>query len=286
MGKKIAGDYFQVLPEECISNIISSTLISPGDACRSSLVSSIFKSVADSDLVWEKFLPSDLKEIISKSVSPVVSSSNKDLFLCLCNHPILIDEGKMNFWLEKWSGRKCFMVAARELWIVWADSPQYWSWISLPESRFREVAKLGDVCWLEIHGSIYTQTLSPKTIYAVYLVFKFTERTHGLEFPVKVNVQVGGVVVPGTRRVYLDPDGSLRKELQNSDLRGGDLVKREKELPLARKDEWLEIWMGDFVNDEGENRHVDMSLLGEDGTSWKSGLVVQGIELRPKSPIY
>ncbi|OIT36575.1 f-box protein pp2-b1 [Nicotiana attenuata] len=40
-----------------------------------------------------------------------------------------------SFSLEKWSGKKCYMLAARSLKIVWADTPRYWRWISLPESR-------------------------------------------------------------------------------------------------------------------------------------------------------
>ncbi|KAF8392016.1 hypothetical protein HHK36_022356 [Tetracentron sinense] len=91
MNKRRAVDFY-VLPEGIIS------LTSPRDACRSSLVSSIFKSAADLVAVWEKFLPSNYQDIISRSVSPspVGFSSKKDLFLRLCNHPILIDEGYEN----------------------------------------------------------------------------------------------------------------------------------------------------------------------------------------------
>lgn len=55
------------LPVECISHIIS--LTTPRDACISSTVCPIFKSAADLDSVWEKFLPSDYNQIISNSVS-------------------------------------------------------------------------------------------------------------------------------------------------------------------------------------------------------------------------
>ncbi|KAJ4957167.1 hypothetical protein NE237_013950 [Protea cynaroides] len=51
-------DDLNVLPEGCISNILS--LTSPSDACRSSVVSSVFRSAADSNSVWERFLPSDI----------------------------------------------------------------------------------------------------------------------------------------------------------------------------------------------------------------------------------
>ncbi|KAL9408676.1 hypothetical protein AB3S75_047122 [Citrus x aurantiifolia] len=84
------------LPAECISNIISRT--TPRDACRLSVVSPVFKSAADSDYVWENFLPSDYKQIISNFVSDsslITSLSKKDLYFHLCRNPIIINNGTM-----------------------------------------------------------------------------------------------------------------------------------------------------------------------------------------------
>lgn len=81
---------FDHLPEDCCAHILSFT--SPGDACRSSLVSSSFRATADADSVWRKFLPSDHKQILSRFVSPIAYSSSKDLFMKLCS-PNLIDGG-------------------------------------------------------------------------------------------------------------------------------------------------------------------------------------------------
>ena len=41
-----------------------------------------------------------------------------------------------SFSLDKWSGKKCIMLGARDLKIIWTDTPDYWTWISHPESRF------------------------------------------------------------------------------------------------------------------------------------------------------
>ncbi|KAH9649999.1 hypothetical protein KPL70_026190 [Citrus sinensis] len=84
------------LPAECISRIIS--LTTPRDACISSTVCPIFKSAADSDSVWEKFLPSDYEQIISNLVSDsslITSLSKKDLYFHLCHNPIIINNGAM-----------------------------------------------------------------------------------------------------------------------------------------------------------------------------------------------
>ncbi|RWW59296.1 hypothetical protein BHE74_00033779 [Ensete ventricosum] len=80
------------LPEGCVAHAIA--LTSPRDACRFSAVSSCFRSAAAYDTVWDRFLPSDYRSILSRAVRPVVCSSKRDLFFRLCDS-LLIDAGKM-----------------------------------------------------------------------------------------------------------------------------------------------------------------------------------------------
>ena len=126
------------------------------------------------------------------------------------------------------------MLAARDLTIVWGDTPRYWTWTSLPDSRsvafyllylfqislnillqltakkritnrFSEVAELVEVCWLEIRGKISTRILSPNTTYAAFLVFKSTAGTHGFEYlPAEVAMGISGCEHK-TQTAYLDP---------------------------------------------------------------------------------
>lgn len=86
-GGDAAEDFFNVLPEGCIANIVS--LTTPRDACRLCLVSRIFRSAAESDAVWDRFLPPDCLSIASPQPYP----SKKHLFLSLCDRPVLIDQG-------------------------------------------------------------------------------------------------------------------------------------------------------------------------------------------------
>ncbi|KAJ6406111.1 hypothetical protein OIU84_009770 [Salix udensis] len=148
------GMSLSVLPEGCIAKVLSFT--GPTDACRLSIVSSMFKSAEESDAVWERFLPRDYQSIIFTSDSSVLLaslSSKKELYLRLCEKPIIIDDGKKSFSLVKKSGKKCYMLSARDLMIVWGDTPSYWRWNSDSSSRFGEVAELISVCWLEIRGT-------------------------------------------------------------------------------------------------------------------------------------
>ncbi|KAJ7978222.1 F-box protein PP2 [Quillaja saponaria] len=290
---------FQVLPEGCIAIILSFT--TPRDACRLSLVSKIFRSAAESDAVWDKFVPSDYQSIISRSSSSLLAtSSKKDLYFSLCDNPIIIDDGKKSFQLDRWSGKKCFMLAARDLYIVWGENPIYWSWTSLPESRFAEVAELNDVCWLEIRGKINNSMLSSATRYAAYLVFKMIDATGFDHHPAEASVGILGV--SSTKSVCLDPDIEARAgehdriipwqnflELEHPDIEAGEHYQiipqqnfLELERPRERSDGWLEIELGEFFSLGQEDEEVNASGTEINGGNWKSGLTVQGIEIRPK----
>lgn len=80
--------------ENCISLILSFT--SPLDTCRASSVSTVFKSAGDSDELWNKFLPSDINRILSRSVSPPFNYTTKrHLYFLLSDSPILLDDGNV-----------------------------------------------------------------------------------------------------------------------------------------------------------------------------------------------
>ncbi|MED6156219.1 hypothetical protein PIB30_012496 [Stylosanthes scabra] len=301
---------FENLPEGCIANVLSFT--TPRDAAALSLVSSSFRSAAQSDLVWDRFLPSDYQSILSQSQSQFPNlSSKKDIFFHLSHKPLLVDSGKKSFALEKQYGKKCYMLSARSLSIVWADTPRYWRWISLPDSRFSEVAELVSVCWLEIRGWINTAMLSKDTMYGAYLVYKpsLMGRSYGFEYqPVEVTLGVAGESDPPKRTVYLDSAKPQRQSYHRHIIprrsrtryclmagveapaplparsspepsvegRGGS------ECPKERDDGWREIELGEFFNKGCEDKEMEMAVYEVKSGDWKGGLVVQGIEIRPK----
>ncbi|XP_021800808.1 putative F-box protein PP2-B12 [Prunus avium] len=308
----------QNLPEGCIANVVS--LTTPRDACRLSSVSRSFKSASDSDAVWDRFIPPETHTILSaqspsssvfssplypsshSSTSNSNSKSKKELYLTLCDNPVLIEQGKMSFSLDKSSGKKCYMISARALSIVWADTPHYWKWISLPDSRFEEVAELVSVCWLEIRGKIGRRMLSPSTLYKAYLVFKSTAGAYGFEHqPVEVSVGMLGGEEPTRLTVFLDAErgqnaayhfgpGPRRIGLINRRQFLGYQSSQPREIneaqyPKERDDGWLEIEMGEFFcqgGGDGGDGELEMACLEVTSGHWKGGLIVQGIEIRPK----
>ncbi|XP_020240055.1 putative F-box protein PP2-B12 [Cajanus cajan] len=292
------------LPEGCIANVLSLTC--PRDVCRLSVLSSTFRSAADSDAVWDTFLPHDYQSLLSQSQSQSQSqslSSKKHLYLSLCQKPLLIHDGKKSFQLDKADGKKCFMLSARTLFIVWGDTPRYWRWTSLPDARFSEVAELVSVCWLEIRGWINTTMLSPNTLYAAYLVFKPNPAgTYGFDHQ---SVQVSiGVAGGDTRKrtVFLDAERGRSLRYQIVPRRAG-IFNRARFLPSAveapppaqdtnnnldleypkeRGDGWLEVELGEFLNQGDEDKEVEMGVYEIKSGDWKGGLFVQGIDIRPK----
>ncbi|KAG5573754.1 hypothetical protein H5410_063520 [Solanum commersonii] len=173
--------------------------------------------------------------------------------------PILIDGGKMSFSLDKKTGKKCFMVAARGLEIEWGGTPEYWEWLSHVDSRFAEVAKLKRVCWLDIRGKIETQRLSKRTKYVVYLVFKLENKWHGLE--------TANAVVR-----FVDSVSDIDAEQRASVVHFAGQGPKET-LPFRRGDGWMELKMGDFFNDAGEDGDVDARLMETKHLGEKSGLI-------------
>ncbi|XP_058002934.1 putative F-box protein PP2-B12 [Hevea brasiliensis] len=304
MAGNTGGD-MSVLPEDCVAKVLSFT--DPGDAARLSMVSSTFKSAAESDTVWEQLLPPDYRSIIFQSSDSSLlasTSSKKELFLRLCDNPILIDDGKKSFSLDKLSGKKCYMLSARDLMIAWGDTPRYWKWTSELESRFAEVAELIGVCWLEIRGKIDTCMLSQDTLYGAYLVYRTTARTYGFEYqPVDVTVGLAGAEV--CKRSFhlvaereqqekqlcqfLSSQVGLFRHSRASGSQSPAVPTGEKnngQYPQKREDGWLEMELGQFFNKDGEEGELEMSIMEVKGGDCKGGLIVLGIEIRPKEDAY
>ncbi|KAF3457647.1 hypothetical protein FNV43_RR02305 [Rhamnella rubrinervis] len=267
------------LPEDCISHIFS--LTSPGDACRCSAVSSKFRTAAESDAVWERFLPSSWKDIISKSVSPVEEfSSLRAVYFHLCDSPILVDDqGKQSFALDKENGKIYYMVAPEDLSMRLLCIPTDWEGLfPMPYtfecdkniiSRFSEVYDVdyGSSSWLQIHGRIHMELLSPNTTYAAYFVY--VPRA-AVEFNYRPLLKVS---------VKFVANGAEEKKVEVISYEG---VYRGRD----RSDKRMEVEVGEFFNGGQDDFEVEVEMslweIREYGFVCPSGLDLQGIEIRPK----
>uniref|UniRef100_A0ACD5ZI68 Uncharacterized protein n=1 Tax=Avena sativa TaxID=4498 RepID=A0ACD5ZI68_AVESA len=283
------------LPEELLCAALSRT--SPRDACRAAAVSQAFRAAADSDSVWACYLPRDLPALADGELPTAPPPPRKkDLFLRLSDSPVLLSDKLVSMWLDRETGAKCYMLSARDLFIVWGrgDTPQYWTWIPLADSRFSEAAQLVSVCWFEIRGKIHSKMLSEDTVYAAYIVFKLNEHFHGLDYPVQeASVSVGETSL--TRKVCFqgyEAEDAVPENYRPNRLFPMHRVRRRNRRavphgenvghPQKRADGWMELELGEFFNQGGDDGEVSFSLTETKGGNWKSGLIVQGIEIRRK----
>ncbi|KAK9215638.1 hypothetical protein WN944_007643 [Citrus x changshan-huyou] len=279
-----------MLAEDCVAIILS--LTSPSDACRSTLVSSTLRSAAKSDVVWEKFSPSYYQDLVSRSITSLKFLSKKELYLLLCN-PTLIDNGRKSFKVDKSSGKKSYVLSARELSITWSDNPENWSWKPSLKSRFLEVAELRMISRLEIEGKVRTHMLSPNTMCGSYLLIKITHQAYGLDLKPSetflemenqtISANIAYLSFKDKKKHHLE---SLfygnRKQMVKSRVRsegGGD-----ERFARESDDGWMGIELGEFFSgdEEDDHREVKMSLREVKGYQLKGGLVIEGIEVRPK----
>ncbi|XP_059316153.1 F-box protein PP2-B11-like [Lycium ferocissimum] len=149
------------------------------------------------------------------------------------------------------------------------DTPEhYWTWNYLHEPGC-DVAELHRVCWLNIVGKIDSKRLTRKTSFGAYLVFKLNDQQHNLERAI----------------------ASVRFVKEKAEGTGGEgytvFISKAKEhgehgiFPHLRTDEWMEIKLGEFFNNLGEDGDVEMTLMETSNDKWKSGLIVKGIDIRP-----
>lgn len=119
--------------------------------------------------------------------------------------------------------------------------------------------------------------LSPHTTYETYLVFKLYEDAYGLN---SANASIRFVnereEVPADEASTVYPD--TRTSAHNIEQQNGERSQR-------RKDEWMEIKTGEFETGTRDDDEVETRFMSTDGYVIKGGLIVQGIEFRPKQPM-
>ncbi|EEC74225.1 hypothetical protein EE612_014410 [Oryza sativa] len=249
------------LPVELLSAVISRAAPRPRDACRASAVSPAFRAAADSDDVWSRFLPRDVPDLADGELSPP-PPSNKALFLRLSgsdgNVPLLLPDRLRGIWFDRETGAKCYVLSARTLVIKCSETSDYRRWIPLADSRFAEAVEFMDAPpRMEIRSKIDSMVLTPNSTYAAFMVFKIADGLYELDTsPHDATVSIG--------------ENESRRE-----------VAFTGRYPERRADGWMEVELGEFFNEDGEDGAVYMRLMSE-GPNRMRGLIVLGIEIRMK----
>ncbi|KAI3505574.1 hypothetical protein L1887_27706 [Cichorium endivia] len=177
------------------------------------------------------------------------------------------------FSLDK-NGKKCLMLPAAV-----ALEKHRWSWRSLPESRFEEVAF--DPIWSFTISCSTSNMLSAKTCYGAYLVYKLQENHSGFEPPLKVWMTSHFTEsISISRYIYfLSPQTPvIRRKIIEKTYNPLNRPKI-KGISQQRKDGWMEVQIDEQHRDVPLS-FVELSVNFPIDQSLK-GLIVQGIEFRP-----
>lgn len=152
--------------------------------------------------------------------------------------------------------------------------------------RFSLVAELRTVNWLEIEGKMRTSALTPNTSYGAYLVMKVSHRAYGLDSaPSEVSITKGKIIKRGKAYLCNKDENKCNMETLFYGNRRNRMVQEQEDgenvgVPCKREDGWMEIEIGEFFSGE-DDEEIQMSVA-EVGHQLKGGLVLEGIEVRPK----
>ncbi|KAA8520323.1 hypothetical protein F0562_014579 [Nyssa sinensis] len=168
---------------------------------------------------------------------------------------VFLEQKRKKKWVDGNSGYDCFMLYPRSLFITWGWR-EYWNWKCFKETSDEniEVVKLSSVCWLDVRGKFQILDLSPGIVYEIVYVVKLTNGASGWELPITLRLSL--------------PDGTVKE--------------RQVSLFEKPRGKWIELNVGNFESQDGETREVCFDLY-EHGGHWKSGLIIKGAILRPKT---
>ncbi|KAL7602472.1 hypothetical protein Lser_V15G22814 [Lactuca serriola] len=225
------------------------------------------------DAYWKEKLPSDYENIIKWSKDKLHWKTKKELYSILYKgFPIQI-EGEEWFSLDK-DGKQCLMIPATV-----ALKRKKWSWRSLPESRFEEVAF--DPTWSFTIRCTTSNMLLAQTCYGAYLVYKLQENHSGFERPLMVSMTSHFFdTLMISRYIYLiSPQTPVIKRKAYENTHNPLNRPKIKGLPQQRKDGWIEVQIDEQLT-QTPSSFVRLAVNIPLNQSLK-GLIVQGIEFRP-----
>ncbi|CAN0855026.1 Protein PHLOEM PROTEIN 2-LIKE A1 [Linum grandiflorum] len=200
--------------------------------------------------VMQVKLPHNWEAILRDADTPIDRSSAEKMYNQLSH-------GK--YWVDRNSNSNCFTLFARDLLITWADDPYYWHWLCVADTRDVKVeaAEVLAVCWLEVHGNFDTAKLSPGILYEVVYEIMLKDKAVGWEVPVNFRLTL--------------PNGVKQEHKEN--------------LMTKPRMQWIEIPVGEFRTSSDKNNGgvMEISMYEYEGGTWKNGIVVKGVTIRPKN---
>ena len=243
------------LPESCVAAVLRH--LDPPDICRVARLNHAFHDASSADQVWEPKLPSNYAYLIMKLLD-FKGFSKKDMFAAL-SRPNPFDGGTKQLWLDKRSGGLFLAISSRAMTITGVDDRRYWTHIPTEESRFKCVAYMQQIWWLEVEGEI--EFCFPPGNYDVFFRLQLGRTSRRL-----------GRRVCSTEHVH----GWTAKPVQFR-VGGGPPLSYFLREPCS----WVLYRAGSFTVGAGEPGKISFSMRQIDCTHTKGGLSVDSVLIRP-----
>ncbi|KAL7619045.1 hypothetical protein Lser_V15G01744 [Lactuca serriola] len=177
------------------------------------------------------------------------------------------DKGEKLFLLNEVNKKKHYMLSAKEA-LYKSTDEKLFNVLPSTHSRSQNAIELLRQQVFRIKCKIESQRLSPDTEYACYIVFKLSEKCHGLHCPVIVR-ELSHRKNKNTRIIYFRSPSPYN-------------VNDTDQVPEEREDSWREVNVWRF-NSSNKIRDdcvsINLKLISYEGTM--SGLIINNLEFRP-----
>ncbi|XP_057498433.1 F-box protein PP2-A13-like [Actinidia eriantha] len=250
------------IPESCIALVLA--YLDPPEICNLARLNRAFHGASSADFIWETKLPPNYRYIAEKLCDESVGSlGKKDLYARLCR-PNPFDGGTKEIWLEKSTGGVCLSISSKALAITGIDDRRYWKRIPTEESRFKKVAYLQQIWWLEVVGELEFQF--PVGTYSLFFRLQLGKSTKRLGRRVCNPEHIHGWDVKPVQFQMTTTDGQ----------------HAVSQCFLDNPGNWVHYHAGDFVVEQpSESTKIKFSLTQIDCTHTKGGLCLDSVLICP-----
>nr|GEU58155.1 phloem protein 2-like protein [Tanacetum cinerariifolium] len=233
--------------------------------------------ISDSDIYWERKLMNDYSKIITLSKENLEWTTKKELYFLL-RKGFLVDNYEKKWFSMSKDMKERLMIPARASLLH-----EQWTWNSLPESRFGEIAEFPDGDRFIIKFQLKSEILSPQTHFSCHIIYKLPEDDSSFQHHIQTTIDDPSSGSNRERLVFLvtpPPTPVIGPKTDQDHIQ--PRTRKLKGHPRLRKDGWMEFQFCEISTGTSESINMEIEFNGYRNENVNFvGLVVQGIEIRP-----
>ncbi|XP_071717738.1 F-box protein PP2-A13-like [Rutidosis leptorrhynchoides] len=252
------------IPESCIALVL--THLDPPEICKLARLNRSFRSASSADFIWDHKLPSNYQYLVDEYLIENPNKLGKNEIYARLTRPVSFDSRNKQFWVDKRTGGVCLSISSKALTITGIDDRRYWNYIPTNESRFRTIAYLQQIWWLEVEGDID---------------FQFPVGTYSLLFKLRLGRYTKR---PGRRLSNQEGVHGWDIKPVQFQLTTPDGQHAVSKCFLENTGNWEYHHVGDVVvNDPKVSTKIKFSLTQIDCTHTKGGLAIDSVLICPSN---